>query len=341
LTVDAKTNLIFEFFKKIIGPFATTRLAPLIVEPDHIQERILALKNLFDANPQWKEPFRVLIKSLHAQETEISIEEQIRFFTTKHTRLWLMVNLMNEILNLKELKLDEATGRLPGKPDEILKFACTAKAEFGEEGRYKDIAFGSGLIFDFLFWLSKSTLLDLSQFKLDEPISQAFTRAVEQGKKITQLSRHKGKLTHEKLAPFTAFFRQISQVCFYLLKKQEALDFYKNLETVKPTEPLRMAMEKKQFSVHSGMMACYFAESIPGFETLGQTMSIWGFPYLASDPTLLDIHDVTAMGMLGVAVCEGLKGADFGKAGKPSLGMPELAFLDFELTAEVKNEAKI
>jgi hypothetical protein len=340
---DLGHALAHDLFKNIIGPLTSTHVAPLLLEPDHIEERVSVLSKTFDAHPTWKEPFRLLIKSLHAQESEIAIEEQIRFFTTKHTRFWLLVNLLNQVLQLKELKLDEATGRLPAKANEILKLANTARIELGEEGRYKDMAFSVGMLFDYLIYLSRTPLIDVGGAKLDEPINQCFTRGIEQGKKIIQLSRHIAKLTHQKSAPITPLLRQLAQATLYLLRPAKAIEFYKKIETLKPTEPVRMAMERKEFGLPSSAIASYLAQTMPVFEHLGEAMSIWGFPYLApvASPAQKDIHDLVAVGMLGVGVSERLKGPDFGKLGKPYIGMPELRYLDFDLTPEVKNEVKI
>ena len=268
--------LIEDLFKQIIGPFAATHLEPLMIEPDNSEDRVRLLADTFDQYPFLNVGFNALIKSIKAQEAEAAIEEKIRFYNTRHTRNWLIVNLINQVLKIKELKLDDATGRLPAKPHDLLKFANQAQLAFGEDGRYKDLAFAGGLMFDFMFFLQRTSFVNMNGVKFDEPINQAFTRAVEQGKLILSLSKHKAKLTEEKYTFLTAFMRQLAQVSLYILKPNEAPEFYKKLATIKHTETIRLAMEMKTFGVNTTILATYLAQSMPIFHGLGEAMSVWG-----------------------------------------------------------------
>ena len=334
-------SLLEDLFKQIIGPFAATHVSTLLHEPDNMEERVQLLENTFNEFPQLIAPFKSLIKSLHAQEAEVTLQEQIRFYTTKHTRHWLIVNLMNQVLNLKELKLDEATGRLPGKPEDLIKYAAKSQEAFGEDGRYKDLVFAGGLMFDFLFYLQKTNLVNLGQNKFDEPINQTFLKALEQGQLIVKLSRYKSKLTLEKLSPLTAYLRQLSQACLYLLRPNAAPDFYKTLSSSKHTESYRVALEMKTFGVHTGMISAYLAQSVPSFEQLGQAMSVWGFPYMSWVSGQKEVHDLSGMGLLGVSINERVKGPAFIGDGQVKHAIPELKFLDLIMTKEARNEVKI
>jgi hypothetical protein len=327
-------GIVSELFQRIIGPFAATNVGPLLAEPDNIEERVQLLVETFEANPTLIAPFRTLIKSINKHEVEPTLEEQIRFYQTKHTRTWLIVNLFNQVLNLKELHLDEATGRLPGKPQDLLKYANLAQVAFGEESRYKDLVFAAGLMFDFIFYLQRTTLLDMGQTKFDEPINQAFTKAVEQGKLITKLSRHKSKLALEKLTPITAFMRQLSQISLMVLRPGQAPDFYKKLATLKHTEALRLAFEMKTFGVNTAIIGAYMGQSLKIFESLGEGMSVWTAPYLTWMSGKKDVHDLAGMGQLGVELNERVKLGDFGSQGLAHIGIPELEYFDFVMTAE-------
>jgi hypothetical protein len=328
-------------FSRIIGPLVATQVSALLAEPDNIEERVNLLVQTFQKNPYLIHPFRLLIKSLHTQEVEISLEEQIRFFTTKRTRSWLMVNLLNRVLNIKELRLDEATGRLPGKLGDILKYAHQAQDAFGEESRYKDLVYAAGLMFDYFFYLQRTNFLELNQTKYDEMISQSFKVAVEQGKLITHLSRYKKKLSLEKFTPLTAFLRQLSQISLVFLQPGTAVEFYKKLDVKKTSEPLKLNDELKAFGIHTGTIASYLAQSFPLFDQLGEVMSVWGFPYLTWLDTKKDIHDAAGMGEVGVMLHERLSTEAFTGSGNVNVVIPELRYLDFTLTAEAKSEIKI
>jgi len=327
--------LIGDLFQKIIGPFAATSVSNLLEEPGNIEERVQLLLDTFNRHPNLIPPFQKLIKSINAQETETPLEEQIRFYQTKHTRNWLIVNLFNQVLNVKELKLDESSGRLPGKPQDLLKYSHQAQVAFGEESRYKDLAFAAGLMFDFIFYLQRTPLLDLGQTKFDEPINQAFTKSIEQGKTIIKLSRHKSKLTLEKLTPVTAFLRQLSQISLMVLRPAQAPEFYKKLATLKHTEMIRVAFEMKTFGVHTGIIGAYLGQSLSLFDPVGEAMSVWAAPYLTWISGHKDVHDLSGIGELGVELTERLKLSDFGASGRAGVGLPELEYLDFALNAGV------
>jgi hypothetical protein len=339
--LNLNQELIEELFKQIIGPFAATQVSPLMDEPENSEERVTKLAETLHKFPHLIPPFNLLIKGLKPAQANTVLEEKIRFYQTKHTRNWILVNLINQILNIKELKLDETNGRLPAKPHDLLKFATQSLLAFGEESRYKDQAFAGGLLFDFLFYLQRSSFVNLGTTKFDEPINQCFIKAVEQGKLILKLSRHKPKLTLEKYALLTAFMRQLSQVSLYILKSGSAPEFYKKLSTLKLTEEIRLAMELKTFGVHTGIISSYLAQALPAFGELGQAMSVWGSPQLAWVHSHREIHDLSGIGLLGVTINERLKGADFPTTGAISPVIAVLEHLDLKLTPEVKSEAKI
>ncbi len=330
--------LIDEFFNKIIGPFATTQIAPLMMEPDNVEERVNLLMECFERFPYLINPFRILIKSIHKTEDEVILEEQIRFYTTKHTRNWLIVNLLNRALHIKEIQLDSNTGRLPAKPHDLIKFAVQAKDAYGEDSRYKDLAFAAGLMFDFLFYLQRSTILDLGQTRFDEVINGCFTAGIEEGKLIMRLSRFKSKLSLEKLTPITPLLRQLSQLSIILLRPQIASEFYKKMASTKMTESVRLALELKTFGVHTGMLSAFFGQSMPIFEQLGEGMSVWGFPFLSWVSGRREIHDLTGMGMLGVALKEHMKGSSFPEGKPVGDSVPELLHLSVTVDAQLKKE---
>jgi len=329
-------DTINDLFNKIIGPFAATLVNPLMIEPQSMEERVSTLVHEFNVHPQLIGPFRKLIASLQNKEVVAGLEEQIRFFQTTQTRNWLFVNLLNEVLQVKELKLDVETGRLPAKPNDLLKFSHTARVEFGEESRYKDLMCTTGLLFDFVFYLQKTSILNLNGAKMDEFITLSFKKGVAQGKMITRLSRHKPKLTNEKHAPVIALLRQLSHVILCLLYPNIGPDFYKKLAMVNYNEPLKLALEMKEFGVHSGMLASYIAQSFPIFDPLGEVMSVWGFPYVAhyiKDPA---VHDLAALAELGVILLDNQKIDSFSENSKVGFAAPELKFLDYTLTSKIR-----
>lgn len=338
--MNPSSSVLEDLFKQIIGPLTATQIVTLMIEPDNIEERVQLLEKTFNDFPHLILPFKTLIKGLNPQDTEVPFEEQIRFFTTKHTRNWLIVNLMNQVLNLKELKLDETTGRLPGKPHDLIKYAVKAQQAFGEDSRYKDLVFSAGLMFDFLIYLQKTPHVNVGQTRLDESIDQCFLKALEQGKLITQLSKYKSKLTLETICPVTAFMRQLSQASLYLLRSDTAVEFYKELAKVPHTESYRLALEMKTFSAHTGMISAYLAQAVPGFGQLGEAMSTWGAPFLSWVSGKREVHDLSGMGLLGVSVNERVKGPRFTGQGLVGDVIPELKNLDFNMTEQVKREVK-
>ena len=329
--MNPSLSLLEDLFRQIIGPFVATQISALMVEPDNIDERVILLAETFARFPHFIPPFHALVKSMHADQSGTSIEEQIRFYNTKHTRNWLIVNLFNQVLNIKELKLDESNGRLPGKPADLLKYANQSRVVFGEESRYKDLVYAGGLLYDFMFYVQRSSFVNLGQSKFDEPINQAFTDSVEQSKIILKLAKNKSKLTLEKFTPLTAYLRNLAPIAISILRPNSAPDFYKKLATLKHTESVRLAMEMGTFGVHTGMISAYLAQSLSLFEELGEAMSVWGFPFLSWVSGSREIHDLSGLGLLGVTLNERLKPADFPGAGKVGLIVPELTYLDIEI----------
>ncbi len=325
-------------FEKIIGPFSATLISGLLVEPDNIEERVGTLVYEFNAHPHLLYPFRKFISSLQNKDVVASLEEQIRFFQTKQTRNYLFVNLLNDVLQIKELKLDLETGRLPGKPKDLLQFSTIARVEFGEESRYKDLMCAVGLLFDFVFYLQKTPILNLNGAKFDDFIKASFVKGIEQGKLIIRLSRHKSNLTNEKHAPVTAMLRQLSHVIFCLLYPNIGPEFYKKLSTMKYNEPLKLALEMKEFGVHSGMLASYIAESFSIFDPLGEVMSVWGMPHLAHQTQNIAIHDLAALAELGVILKENFRVTDFSESASVGSVVPELKFLDFVFSQRVRED---
>jgi hypothetical protein len=331
---DAKSvahDVVFDLFSKIIGPFAATLVSPLLNEPDNIEERVGVLVLQLQAHPHLIMPFRKYVASLQNKEPMAALEEQIRFYTTWQSRNYLFTILLNDVLQLKELQLDLETGRLPGKASDLLKYSFTARMEFGEESRYKDLMCTAGLLFDFVFYLQKSTLLNLNGAKFDEIIETSFKTGVEQGKLIIRLSRYKKKLTYEKYAPVAALLRQLSHVILHLLFPTVAPDFYKNLSAIRYTEPLKLALEKKEFGIDSATVASLIAQSFTIFNPLGDAMSVFGYPHLAHYVGEEAIQDLAGIAELGILLKETFKPGDITSSGTVGESIPELKFLDYVL----------
>jgi hypothetical protein len=337
--VNNGLSLVEDLFTRIIGPFGAAGITPLLFEPDNVEDRVKLLLATFNQHPQYIPPFQILIKSLNPQDREVPLEENIRFYTTAATRLWLITLLINHTLNLKELQLDFNTGKIASKPGDVFKYALEARANYGEDSRYKDHAFAAGLLFDFCLHLSRTQASGGT--KIDEPINQAFKRGVEQGQVLIKISKYKKKLAQERLTPLMPLIRQLAQVSLHLLKPSESLEFYKKLSSLKHTEPVRLAMELNTFGVHTGMLACFLSQMIPEFSPMDSAFSVWGAPYLSHIEGLEDVHDLSAMGLLGVSLKERLRGSDFTGTGHVGAVIPELFNLEMFLTAEVKSETQI
>jgi len=329
---------VFDLFTKIIGPFSATLATPLLNEPDNIEERVGALVLQFNAHPHLIMPFRKYVGSLQQKEPMAVLEEQIRFFTTSQTRNYLLINYLNDILQLKELQIDLESGRPPGKPNEILKYATLARQEFGEESRYKNLMFAIGLLFDWVFYLQKTNLLNLNGAKFDDLIEDCFKVGVEQGKLVTKLSRHKGKLTFEKHSPVIPLFRQLSHIMLCLLFPTVAPGFYENLATIKYTEPLKLSWEQNEFGIHSGAIASLVAQSFPIFHPIGEAMQYLGMAHLAHYNRDEPILDLIGIAELAILLKESFKATDFPDSEPVGGGAPELKFLNYVLNERARAE---
>ncbi len=341
MSSDAKAvahDVVYDLFEKIIGPFAATLVSPLLIEPDNIEERVGVLVLQFNAHSHLIMPFRKYVGSLQNKEPMAAIEEQIRFFTTWQTRNYLFTILLNDVLQLKELQVDLDSGRLPGKTSELLKYSTTARTEFGEESRYKDPMCAVGLLFDFVFYLQKTPALNLNGAKFDEVIETMFKTGVEQGKLITRLSRHKKKLTFEKYAPVVPLLRQLGQVVLHLMFPTVAPDFYKNLPNMRYTEPMKLALEKKEFGIHSAEIASLIAQSFPIFGPLGDALAVYGHPYLAFNSGDEPIQDLAGIAELGTLLKESFKPGDITSSDKVGASVPELKYLDYTLNESARSD---
>jgi hypothetical protein len=342
-TAIAGQDSVLDLFTKIIGPFSAALLTPLLDEPDNIEERVGTLVLQFNSHPQIILPFRKLIASIQNKEPMAVLEEQIRFFTTTQTRNYMLVCLMNEVLQLRDLQVDLDSGRLPGRAHDLLKYANLARLKFGEESRYKNLMFAAGLLFDWCFYLQKSSWMGLHGVKFDEMIDEAFNRGVEQGKLVIRLSRHKGKLTFEKHAPVIPLLRQLSQVVLSMLNPSKGQGFYKNLNSMKYTEPLKLSLEQNQFGIHSGTVASMIAQSFSIFDPIGEAFQYLGMAHLAHYHQDEPILDLIGIAELGILLKENFKPTDFSKSQTVGNGAPELKFLNFTLNDAARadlNESK-
>ncbi len=337
-TAAAGQDNVLDLFTKIIGPFSASLVIPLLDEPDNIEERVGTLVLQFNAHPQIILPFRKLIGSIQNKEPMAVLEEQIRFFTTAQTRNYMIICLMNEVLQLRDLQVDLNSGRLPGRANDLLKYANLARQKFGEESRYKNLMFAVGLLFDWCFYLQKSNLLNLHGMKFDEMIEECFNHGVEQGKLVTRLSRHKDNLTFEKHAPVIPLFRQLSHVVISMLYPNLGPGFYKNLSSIKYTEPLKLALEQNEFGIHSGTVASMISQSFSIFHPIGEAFQYLGMAHLAhyhQDEPMLDLIGIAELAIL---LKENFKPTDFSKTLPVESGAPELKFLNFVLNDSARAE---
>jgi len=324
----AMPPVFHKFLERFLLPMMRMQVNPLFQEPELMEERVVSLIKVFEAHIDWMPGFSALIKSLHAQETARALDEQIRFFTLKHTRNWLVCALMNEVLQLKDLKLDLNTGRFPQRPHDLIPLSYQAMNALGEESRYKNHLFAAGWIFDYILFMSKSPTLNPDGTKIDEVVKQAFGKGLEQARKAVQLSKHKEKLSLEVVTPIIPMLRQAAIVTTMFLDK-EALDFQKKAESGKIPETIRCALERKKFGIHTGMIMAFYAQAFDVFGNLGEICSMWPYAYVNWMSGRRDIHDAMGMADLAVALNERLAPKDF-QEGKPvGIRLPELIHLDY------------
>ena len=103
---------------------------------------------------------------------------------------------------------------------------------------------------------------------------------------------------------------------------------------------LKMALEIKEFGVHSGMVASYFAQSIPLFNPLGEVMSIIGMPYVAHYTKNPLISDLASICELGILLKESFKLNEISDSIQVGASIPELKFLEFVLTQRIREDFK-
>jgi hypothetical protein len=327
------------FLEHILCPLVRSDVSSLLTEPELLDDRVAELVKVFDANPEWKAPFLALIKSLHSQESVPALEEQIRFFTLKHSRNWLLVNLSNKVLHIKELQLNMDTGRLPQRPHDLFGYSYQAMSALGDESRYKNVLFACGFIFDFLLFLTKSPILKVDS-KYDEAIKMAYTRGIEEAKKCVHIARYKSKLTSEKLVPAIPLLRQAAFITFQILDKNYS-ELHKRCEQLKAPDSIRCAMERQKYGFHSGNIMTYFARAFPVFETTADALTAWPFVYLNWMSGRRDIHDLAGMGLLGVYLSEAYTSPkDFPPGSPVGSTIPELNFLEYAMTPEVFSGGK-
>ena len=337
-TSTVAQDSVFDLFSKIIGPFSATQVTPLLNEPDNIEERVGALVLLLNVNSHLIMPFRKFVGSIQNKEPMAVLEEQIRFFTTSQTRNYMVINLLNDVLQLKELQIDLESGRLPGKPEELLKYATLARQEFGEESRYKNLAYAIGLLYDWVFYLQKSSILNLNGAKFDEMIEECFKKGVEQGKLVTKLSRHKGKLTFEKHSPIIPLFRQLSHIVLCLLFPSVGPGFYDNLATLKYTEQLKLSYEQAEFGIHSGTVAALLAQSFPIFHPIGEAFQYLGMVHIAHFNKDEAIQDLIGISELAILLKENFTASEFSETESPGSGSPDLTYLKYVLNERARAE---
>jgi hypothetical protein len=326
--------ILARFFENYLLPLKRSKIEPLLKESDLLEERVGILQNTFSGRGDWINAFTTLIKSMHAFENTPALEEQIRFFTAKHTRNWLIVNLMHDVLRLKETQLDLATGRLPSRAHDIVQNAYLAMNALGEESRYKNYLFATGLMFDFVLLASKSPHFNPSGAKFDELVKTSYAKGIEQAKKAVLLSKHKERLSLEKFVPILPLLRQAS-MCIFAFIEPKWLDLNKKCEAAKVSETVRCALEQDHFGLHTGTIMTFIAQSFSVFENLAESASNWPYVYISWQDGRKDHHDAAAMAALTVALGERLPPAAFPDGQRASAGMPELEYLDYVTQASV------
>lgn len=326
--------LLTKFLETFLLPLKRSKVEPLLKESDLLEERVGILQNTFSGRGDWINAFTALIKSMHAFENTPALEEQIRFFTAKHTRNWLIVNLLNDVLRLKETQVDLTTGRLPSRAHDIIQNAYLSMNALGEESRYKNYLFATGLIFDFVLLASKSPQLNPSGTKFDEFVKTSYAKGIEQSKKAVVLSKHKERLSLERFVPILPLLRQAS-MCVFAFIEPKWLDLNKKCEAAKTPETLRCALERDHFGIHTGTIMTMIAQSFTVFETMAESASNWPFVYISWQDGRKDHHDAAAMAALTVALGERLAPASFPDGQRASAGLPELEFLDYVTQAAV------
>jgi hypothetical protein len=249
-------NIVSWFFDKLSLDLA--KLATSLENIDEVETRLqFYLDRLSLLSPQ----IINMVKALTRTKDELTLTQALRIYGFDNCRNLLVTQTLQDTLESQLFKWDEKTGKLSPEPKSILTYSIKALTNFIEEGRYHQVAFNSGLLFDYFHYLNET-----SQNKnpaLKKFIESRFDIALSKAKSGFKKAKSETDLSLEKHIITFYFLNEASKIMMTFHFKDYP-DFLNKLEKKNIKPILIKIAEEAKFGVSSNLLGLLLSQTLPG-----------------------------------------------------------------------------
>jgi CheY-like chemotaxis protein len=280
--------LIKWFFEKISPAMAGLHSA---LENSHETE-VLVQFYAERLAPQRTE-FVNMINSLRKSETKADLVQGIRMYGLRNTKQLVVASQLSDVTGAALLHWHEKTGVLTAKPSQIIQYATKTVEKFGEDSRYAEVAFNSGLILDLLFVLAESaeTRKTVIRKFLQDRYEQALKdidRCFLAGKKAESLALEQHIIT-------AILMREAGKVAMAIYFP-DYLEVKQKLDRKVVGPVLRHIVEMNKFAVSHNLIGSLICQGAPGLGDAYKSVLFLDYPFMLRDvPEAKDAYELIAI----------------------------------------------
>lgn len=270
-------------------------LDPILQEVPSPEEEFQNLMKEFERRGDWSEIVTKYVQGIRKSQDPIPFENVIRIYGLQNARAFLIAYKLSETMPLKLLEKGKEGHSLAQPISSLIRFAPQTLIRFGEDSRYKQVAYASGLLFDLLFLkLADGAEGQGGIKKLSETLGVFHERACKDALFAIELARFRKKLPLEKHIVTLALVEAASRVTFSLAYP-EFLPMWGAFEKAGMPESGRLLQERGKFGGEHWMMAPTLASLFRVLEEAIPAISSYALPGAQTDPKLVDSRDLASI----------------------------------------------
>lgn len=257
MTLKAVPPLLDNLVTQIVPP--VVHLSQFLDSFDDVEERV---KFYCDIIEPYHDHFLNLFNASKKGDDKMKLDSGVRVYGINHVRDLVLALKITEIMEPeKGFQWDPKTFKPKIPPENTVKYARKALMHFGEDSRYKNVAYASGLVFDILAAITAKAAGEHSM-EIKNLIEYLYDQALSITDSAFSIMKDGTVVTLEIYIVMVCLMRNAGKIAMALLDPSylEVMKIYKN-KTIPPL--FQKTYEEHRYQVHHNMLGAVLAQALP------------------------------------------------------------------------------
>ncbi len=286
---DLSLNLVSLNIDPLLGSSA---------ELEHAHLRVGAVLQAFDSNPEIKRRFLLWVNAQKGAsnnaEAQVDFDTGLRLLGLLTASSYFFISQLSNKVSAKSIAIDAKTEMFVKPLSQLLPYAYLARSAFEDGNRNQELAFTSGLFFDYVAYQIEVSDTEISKVKTAQFLASRFELALKVAQVAVVLAKHRQTLALEKDVIPLIFLEAVSQAVFSI-HHQSFIDFTKQVEKLATPPTFIDLAEIRLFRSHHSTAGVASTQAFGIFSRLADSLLYLNRSQILNTVELEDQFHLTAL----------------------------------------------